>query len=41
MAPKVEATCRFVEKTGKAAIIGALDQIEKIIDSEKGTQIHP
>ena len=41
MAPKVEATCRFVEKTGKAAIIGALDQIEKIIDREKGTQIHP
>lgn len=40
MAPKVEATCRFVEKTGKAAIIGALDQIEKIIDGEKGTQIH-
>ena len=41
MAPKVEAACRFVEKTGKTAIIGALDQIEKIIDGEKGTQIHP
>lgn len=37
MAPKVEATCRFVEKTGKAAIIGALDQIEKIIDGKSGT----
>lgn len=41
MAPKVEAACRFVGKTGKTAIIGALDQIEKIIDGEKGTQIHP
>lgn len=41
MAPKVEAACRFVGKTGKTAIIGALDQIEKIIDEEKGTQIHP
>lgn len=41
MAPKVEAACHFVEKTGKTAIIGALDQIEKIIDGEKGTQIHP
>lgn len=41
MAPKVEATCRFVEKTGKAAIIGALDQIEKIIDGKSGTLVHP
>lgn len=41
MSPKVEAACRFVGKTGKTAIIGALDQIEKIIDGEKGTQIHP
>ena len=41
MAPKIEAACRFVEKTGKTAIIGALDQIEKVVDREKGTQIHP
>lgn len=41
MAPKVEATCRFVEKTGKAAIIGSLDQIEKIIDGKSGTLVHP
>lgn len=40
MAPKVEAACRFVEKTGETAAIGALDQIEKIINGEKGTQIH-
>ena len=41
MAPKIEAACRFVGKTGKTAIIGALDQIEKIINGEKGTRIHP
>ena len=41
MAPKVEATYHFVEKTGKAAIIGALDQIEKIIDGKSGTLVHP
>lgn len=41
MAPKVEAACRFVEKTGKTAVIGALDQIEKIINGERGTQVHP
>lgn len=41
MAPKVEAACRFVEKTGKTAIIGALDQIEKIIDGKSGTLVHP
>ena len=41
MGPKVEAACRFVEKTGKAAIIGALDQIEKIIDGKSGTLVHP
>ena len=41
MAPKVEAACRFVEKTGKAAIIGALDQIEKVIDGKSGTLVHP
>ena len=41
MAPKVEAACRFVEKTGKTAIIGALDQIEKIVDGKSGTLVHP
>lgn len=40
MGPKVEAACRFVEQTERTAVIGALDQIEKIINGEKGTQIH-
>lgn len=41
MAPKVEAACRFVEKTGKTAVIGALDQIEKVVDGKSGTLVHP
>lgn len=41
MGPKVEAACRFVEKTERTAVIGALDQIEKIINGERGTQVHP
>lgn len=40
MGPKVEAACRFAEQTERTAVIGALDQIEKIINGEKGTQIH-
>lgn len=40
MGPKVEAACRFVEQTERTAVIGALDQIENIINGEKGTQIH-
>lgn len=41
MAPKVEAACRFVEKTGKTAVIGALDQIEKVVDGKSGTLTLP
>ena len=41
MGPKVEAACRFVEATGKTAVIGALDQIEKIIRGEAGTRVTP
>ena len=41
MAPKIEAACRFVGKTGKTAIIGALDQIEKVVDGKSGTLVHP
>lgn len=39
MGPKVEAACRFVEKTGKVAVIGALPDIEKILAGEAGTRI--
>jgi carbamate kinase len=39
MGPKVEAAVRFVEHTGKRAAIGALDEIEAIVDGSAGTQV--
>jgi len=41
MGPKVEAACRFVERTGKRAAIGGLGQIEQIVEGEAGTQVVP
>ena len=41
MGPKVEAACRFVTKTGKAAAIGALADLGRIIAGEAGTTIDP
>lgn len=41
MGPKVEAAARFVERTGKRAVIGGLDQIEQIVDGTAGTQVVP
>ena len=39
MGPKVEAAARFVESTGKRAVIGSLDQIEEIVLGQGGTQV--
>ena len=39
MGPKVDAACRFVEATGRRAAIGALDEIEEIVDGTAGTQV--
>ena len=39
MGPKVEAVARFVEATGKRAAIGALDDIEAIVEGSAGTQV--
>ncbi len=39
MGPKVEAACRFVEATGGRAAIGALTQIQQIVDGDVGTQV--
>jgi carbamate kinase len=39
MGPKVEAACRFVERTGGRAAIGALDDAEAILAGRAGTQI--
>jgi carbamate kinase len=39
MGPKVDAAARFVEHTGKRAAIGALGEIEAIVDGTAGTQV--
>jgi carbamate kinase len=41
MAPKVEAACRFAERTRRLAGIGAIDQAEAILRGEAGTIIIP
>jgi carbamate kinase len=41
MGPKVEAASRFVETTGKRAAIGALDEIEQIVEGRAGTSVAP
>ena len=41
MGPKVEAAVRFVEATGKQAAIGALADIEKIVEGHAGTTVVP
>ena len=39
MGPKVEAACTFVERTGGRAGIGALGEIEAILDARAGTMV--
>jgi carbamate kinase len=39
MGPKVEAACRFVERTGGRAAIGGLAEIERIVQGTAGTQV--
>ena len=39
MGPKVEAACDFARLTGKKAVIGALEDIAKIVAGEAGTVI--
>lgn len=41
MGPKVEAVCRFVEKTGEPAVIGALSEIDQILAGKAGTRVVP
>ncbi len=41
MGPKVEAAIRFVERTGNRAAIGALSEVEKVVDGVAGTQVVP
>jgi carbamate kinase len=39
MGPKVEAVCRFVERTGGRAAIGRLEQIDELLSGRAGTQV--
>lgn len=39
MGPKVEAACRFVERTGGRAVIGSLDELGALLAGRAGTQI--
>jgi carbamate kinase len=41
MGPKVIAACWFAEVTGKRAAIGGLEDIERIVAGEAGTQVIP
>jgi len=41
MGPKVEAACRFVERTGGTAAIGALEQAAEILAGDAGTIVGP
>jgi carbamate kinase len=41
MGPKVDAALRFVEATGNRAAIGALEDIEQIVDGIGGTTVVP
>jgi len=41
MGPKVEAACRFVEATGKPAMIGGLNQAAELLEGRSGTIVEP
>jgi carbamate kinase len=41
MGPKVEAACRFVERTGGVCAIGSLAEIAELVSGSAGTQIVP
>jgi carbamate kinase len=41
MGPKIEAVCRFVEATGKPAVIGRLADAQALLAGEAGTRIAP
>jgi carbamate kinase len=41
MGPKVEAACRFVERTGREAAIGALVELADVAAGRAGTRVVP
>jgi carbamate kinase len=41
MAPKIEAVCRFVERTGGEAVIGSLAELTEVAAGRSGTRVEP
>jgi carbamate kinase len=41
MQPKVNAACRFAQRSGRAAAIGSLNQIEALVAGQSGTRVLP
>ncbi len=41
MGPKVEAVCRFVEATGRQAMIGRLEDAQELVEGKRGTLVEP
>jgi carbamate kinase len=39
MGPKVAAACEFVSRTGRTAVIGSLDQLERMANGTAGTRV--
>lgn len=39
MGPKVAAACQFAQKTGKEAVIGSLEDIDRIVTGSAGTRV--
>lgn len=40
MGPKVEAVCRFVDRSGRRAAIGSLEELSAVVAGTAGTQVH-
>jgi carbamate kinase len=41
MGPKIDAVCRFVERTGQTAAIGTLAHARELLDGTSGTRVNP
>ena len=41
MGPKVDAACSFAEDTGRRAVIGSLDEVDRMLAGVAGTQVLP
>ena len=41
MGPKVQAACRFADRTGRIAAIGSLEDATEILRGRRGTRVHP